>query len=80
MITIELHLDDQTLEQVRDIAARRRATVEALIESLVQRLVGAEAGADPLLGMFGQEPDLMDAVVASAMKARQTDPLRLPTG
>ena len=79
MTTIELKLDDKTLERVKHIAARRRATVETFIEDMVQRLVTIEAE-DPLLGMFAQEPHLMDAVVASVMQARETDPLRLPVG
>ena len=80
MTTIELHLDEQTFERVKHIAAGRRASVEALIQDLVQRLVAIETTDDPILGMFSQEPDLMDAVTAAAMTARETDPLRLPVG
>jgi hypothetical protein len=80
MTLVKLQLDDQTFERVKYIAARRRATVETLIQDLVQRLVTVEATADPLLGMFSQEPDLMDAVTAAAMSAREADPLRLPLG
>jgi hypothetical protein len=80
MTIIELHLDDQTFERVKHIAAGRRASVETLIQDLVQRLVAIEATDDPILGMFAQEPDLMDAVIAAAMTARETDPLRLPVG
>lgn len=80
MTTIKLQLDDKTLEQVKLIAERRRATVETFIQDLIQRLVDIEAEDDPLLGMFAQEPDLMDAVITSALQARETDPLRLPVG
>ena len=80
MTIVELHLDDQTFERVKHLAARRHGTVEALIQDLVQRLVAIETPADPVLGMFAQEPELMDAVTASAMNARETDPLRLSVG
>ena len=80
MGTIQLRLDDRTLEQVREIAARCRATVEALTEDLIQRKITVETDADSLLGLFAQEPELMDAVVVSAMQARESDPLRVPTG
>ncbi len=34
---------------------------------------------DPILGIFADEPELVDAVVESAMKDRETRPLRLST-
>ncbi len=77
MRTVELQLDDRTFEQIKHIAAHRRATVETLVPDLIQRLISAETADDPLLGMFAQEPDLMDAVVTSAMQAREVTSLRL---
>jgi hypothetical protein len=77
---VKLDLDNQTFESVQRIAVRRRATVETLIQDLVQRLVVIETTDDPLLGMFAQEPDLMDAVTAAATSARETDPLWLSVG
>ena len=35
---------------------------------------------DPLLGMFADEPDLMDEIVGSAMRARESHPLRRSGG
>jgi hypothetical protein len=80
MTIVQLDLDNQTFESIKRIAARRRATVETLIQDLVQHLVAIETTADPLLGMFAQEPDLMDAVTTAAMSTRETDPLGLPVG
>ena len=80
MTIVKLYLDDQTFERIKQIAAGRRATVETLLQDVVRHLVTIETTADPILGMFAQEPDLMDAVTASAMGARGTDPLRLPVG
>jgi len=77
---VRLHLDDQTFERIKQIAAGRRATVETLLQDLVQHLVTTETSTDPILGMFAQEPDLMDDVTTSAMSARETDPLRPPIG
>ena len=80
MTIVRLHLDDQTFERIKQIAAGRRATVETLLQDLVQHLVTTETSTDPILGMFAQEPDLMDDVTTSAMSARETDPLRPPIG
>jgi hypothetical protein len=77
MTVVKLQLDNKTFERVKHIATRRRVTVETLVQDLVQRLVSAETTDDPLLGMFAQEPDLMDAVTAFAMQARETNFLRL---
>jgi plasmid stability protein len=77
--TIQINLDDKTLDKMRRIAAKRHASVEALIEDLIRSLATSESSPDPLLGMFVQEPDLLDAVVESAMQARDNHPLRLPT-
>ncbi len=46
----------------------------------MQRLVAVESTGDPILGMFAQEPDLMDTVISAAMDTRETNPLRLPVG
>jgi hypothetical protein len=80
MIAVELQLDEQTYERIKRMATRRRSTVEALLKEVVEFLATAEATADPLLGMFEQEPDLVDAITASAMLARENDPLRLSNG
>ena len=80
MTIVKLDLDNQTFESIKRIATRRRATVETLIQDMVQRLVTVETTNDPFLGMFAQEPDLIDAITTTAMSARETDPLRLPVG
>ncbi len=80
MTVLELHLDEQTIERVHDLAARRHSTIEALIIKLVKMLAEGAAVGDPLLGMFAQEPELLDVVLENAMMARETDPLRLAHG
>lgn len=35
---------------------------------------------DPILGMFGDDPQLLDEVVEEAMKLREERPWRLPAG
>ena len=80
MATIKLQLDNQTFERVQAIAARCHFTVETLLQDVIQSLVSVETRDDPILGMFAQEPDLLDAVVASAMQGRESNPLRLSAG
>jgi len=77
---IELQLDEQTLERARNVAMRRRSTLEALIVEIIDLLAGAEGTDDPILGMFAQEPGLIDQVLDSAMNAREMHPLRVSNG
>jgi hypothetical protein len=78
--TVELQLDEQTLQRARDVATRRRSTLEALIAEIIGLLAGAEEAKDPLLGMFAREPDLIDQVVDSVLSARESHPLRASNG
>ena len=80
METVELQLDKQTLERARQLAESRRCTLEELIAEIIGQLGAASAEHDPFLGMFASEPELMDQVVASAMKAREDHPLRQTYG
>ena len=76
MAEFTLELDEQTIEHVRRIAQARNSSVETLIRQVIDLLILAEKEGDPIAGMFAHEPDLIDQVVASAMRARETDPPR----
>jgi hypothetical protein len=80
MTIIELQLDEQTLERAQRVATQRRSTLEALLVEIIELLAGAEGAADPILGMFSGEPELIDQVLQSAMSARERHPLRSPNG
>jgi hypothetical protein len=77
METIELQLDTQTRERARKLAASRQCTLEELLRALIEYLVVVETGC---LGMFADEPMLMDQVVTSAMQTREAHPLRQDSG
>lgn len=76
METIELQLDTRTLENARRLAESRHCSLEELIKEVIERLGMAETASDPWVGMFADEPDLIDQVIASAMRARVEHPLR----
>lgn len=80
MTTIKLQFDEQTLERVQQLAVLRHSTIEILVKEMIELLSVIEVPDDSLLGMFAQEPELINQVVESAMKARETTPLRLPNG
>jgi hypothetical protein len=76
MKTIQLQLDEQTLERARRIAKIRHRTLEELIQEIISQLDETEAANDSFLGMFAHEPELVDQVIESVMKAREEHSLR----
>lgn len=77
MKTIELQLDDHTLERVRRLAVSRGCSLEELLAAIIEQVAEAEGAQDSFLGMFADEPELMDQVVRSGMQSRESHPLRL---
>lgn len=74
MRTVELEIDDQTLELAERTARARQCTVGQLFRNLLEKMPSG----DPWLGMLADEPELADTVVEAAMAARETQPLRQP--
>lgn len=68
--TIELRLDKRTLDRARQLARARHCELEAVFAEAIERLPAVTMPDDPFLGMFRDEPDLVDEVTASAMAAR----------
>ena len=80
MDSVVVELDPQTSERARRLAQARGTTVTALVQSLITQLDSGEAAQDELLGLFADEPALLDHVVDQAMQTRETQPLRLADG
>ena len=78
MRTVELELDDRTLELAERRAQARQCTVGQLFRDLLDKLPPSRPPGDPWLGMLADEPELADFVVEAAMAARETQPLRQP--
>jgi len=77
---VELHLDEETLQRAKRLAELRRCTLEQLIADLLKQVEFSEPTRDLYLGMFADEPELMDHVVESAMQSREEHPLRTAGG
>ena len=73
-----VEMDDQTLAQAESLARHRGVTVEQLLAELVEQASRPLGGAgEQVLGLFGDEPDLMDQVAEDALRSREEQPLRL---
>jgi hypothetical protein len=75
-MTIQLELDDQTIELARGLARARNCSIEELLKGFLLRASElSKAADDPLLGMLADEPELADKITAMAMERRER-PLR----
>jgi hypothetical protein len=75
-MTVEVELNERTLIRLKQKAKERRLSIEMVLQDIVERFFEIEETDDSILGMFSQEPDLMDGVIAGAMDARENDPYR----
>lgn len=78
MDTVVVELDPETSARARRLAHARGTTIAKLVQALIAQSDMPENTADPLLGLFADEPALLDTLVHDAMQTRETQPLRLP--
>ncbi len=74
--TIELHLEKRILDRARQLAQERQCRLEDIFADAIEHIPTVAAPADHFLGMFRDEPELIDEVTRSAMTARERHPLR----
>ena len=73
MAKIELELSEATIERLKKLAEERHATVERVIEDQFASANGA-ARPDSLLGLFADEPEVVDELLEHVREMRaQTD-------
>ncbi|MGE0084837.1 MAG: hypothetical protein AB7S75_10475 [Desulfococcaceae bacterium] len=71
-------IDTQTIQQIMQIPiADRFYLIEAILQSLKHELPKqTEENRDHLLGLFEDDPQLIDQISESAMQSRERDSLR----
>jgi len=80
MEKIEIQLDKRTLAQALKIAESRHCSLEELIKEIIEGMGVTETIRDPFLGMFADEPELIDQMMESIMEAREKHLLRQSDG
>lgn len=81
MSRVQLELDDDLLARAKQLALQRGMTIERLFAELVEQASRpAERARDQVLGLFCDEPDLMDQVTEDVLRSREEQPLRIPHG
>ena len=77
MIALELNLPESTYAALRQAAAQSQKSEAELALNAIQAYLDQIAQADPLLGLFADDPALIDQVEADAMQTREQAVLRL---
>ena len=80
MTTIELEIEEQTFEQIQRLADSRGCSWQELVKDLLRQAVPPDGTEGVFLGLFADEPELIDQVVEAAMRAREEQPLRQTSG
>jgi len=71
MATIQIQIDDATLERVRKLAETRGRSVEELVQETVAELGRDEIVPNPLWGALADDADVLDEIVEEAMRERE---------
>lgn len=76
-----VELESDILARAEWLARQRGISVEQFLDGLIdQACPPVESNRDLVLGLFRDEPDLMDQVAEDAMRSREEQPLRLSNG
>ncbi|MEH2179684.1 hypothetical protein [Nostoc sp.] len=70
MEKIEIELDRLTFERAKTLAIVNQSTLSELITDVIERLAEIQEKKDPLMGLYADVPEIVDEIVAEAMKKR----------
>jgi len=76
-MVLELVLPNSTFTSLKQAAEQRKKTEAELAVEAIRAYLGQSATSSTLLGLFADEPELVDRVAQEAMQSRESAPLRL---
>lgn len=76
-ITLELTLPENIYLTLKSIAEQSDRAPADVVLSAIQSYLDQVGASDPIIGLFGNEPEVVDQVIADIMDSRQNTPLRL---
>ena len=79
-ISFQVSFPKKTYQALKQVAKKRQKSESDILLDALRAYLDQLAKVDPLFGMFADEADLMDEVVAYAMRTRETTPLRIHEG
>jgi hypothetical protein len=76
-IGLKIKLPARTYRALKRAAEQKRKTESELAADAIRMYLKPSTRATPLLGLFSEETDLIDAITEQAMISRESTPLRL---
>ena len=73
---LELVLPNSTFSSLKQAAEQRKKTEAELALEAIRAYLGQPASTSTLLGLFADEPELVDSITQDAMQSRENTPLR----
>lgn len=77
MTAITIQLSDTLYQKLQQAAQSRQVTESEVAKSVIQDFLEQNNAASSIIGLFSDQSELVDQVVADAMRSRQTDALRV---
>lgn len=80
MEKIEIELESPTLWRARGMARDNNCTLDEIIAKAIEKLAQENPPKDRILGMFADDPESVDEMLAEVMKDRAAHPLNQKFG
>ena len=80
MVSVTLRLNNREYSKITKLAKIRKCSVDTVIKDAIARTKTPAVRKDCIIGLFADEPELVDAIAHSAMQAREMHPLRVING
>ena len=79
-ISFQVSFPKRTYQALKRVAKKAHKSESDILLDALRAYLDQLAKVDPFLGMFADETDLLDEVVAYAMQTRESMPLRIHEG
>ena len=79
-VSFQVSLPKTTYQALKRVAKKKHKSESDILLDALRAYLDLLAKVDPFLGMFANEADLVDEVVAYAMQTRESTPLRIHEG
>jgi predicted transcriptional regulator len=78
MATEPVEINPELLERVRRLAEQSHRSVDDILNEALDKMVGPLKPQSSIVGLFADEPELVDQILDDVYRTREQGQLRLP--